>query len=317
MRRISFQIVLAVFYTAFCSSALAGPIDRLVGCITRKIEKPVSYFFVKTEKTSLTLHDAIRDKNISIELGDRLGAGFFGSAIEVKSVSDSLLATEIKNYRGKVFDGPVVLKLPHALKFRPQKSLGTAIKESRKELAIQQELEFHLEEIEVDSNYPSNPAWNKGVAPVVPIFSYLDTPRGILFFKPKVTGLTLKELNKIAKQNGGKLPLKYMRGLRDYYQFVQAVQSRMRPPNLPPINPDSWLGRLFKITPGFSPDIRPPNLVWIEDPNLLNALGYNRPGFISYELSQVPFNHGHYIKNIGMALKDYLREFMLYMKKAK
>ena len=101
-------------------------------------------------------------------------------------------------------------------------------------------------------------------------------------------------------------PDPYRSALKDHYDFVQAVYHTVRTP-----------GPLMGLLPGqpFSVDMRPPNLVWVEDPDTLSSLGYRRPGFVSFEMSAVPLNRPVYIESEGTSFEDYLAEFQTYMQR--
>ena len=291
------------------SRAQAGLFEKFMGCMAALTEKPFLETVENPEGELLTLRSRVeRQHYVTLDLGRRLGAGFFGTALMVHGISDGALEEALRIATGTRFTGAFVVKIPHAP--RGGVSLGRpwffSNDESRQELKTYEMIRGQLPRIEAHAAYPRDAAFLPGHLPAVPISGAFDSERGLLLFKMMLKGKGLKDLAVLANANGGALPDPYRSALKDHYDFVQAVYHTVRTP-----------GPLMGLLPGqpFSVDMRPPNLVWVEDPDTLSALGYRRPGFVSFEMSAVPLNRPVYIESEGTSFEDYLAEFQTYMQR--
>jgi hypothetical protein len=296
-----------VFFTFFSlSSAHAGIVDVIISKCAQYLEKPYLELVETNSKETLLLNTkefkTESEKNLvfGLTLGNKLGAGFFGQVVVVDEISDPDLEKLIRGIppKQKKYSGIVVVKIPHALRaINFGLPLPYTNAENQNEYAFYQKFMAQLKEIENSSLYPKNAAFQKGTLPAAPILYGLKSNRGFLIFKPLVKGLNLKQIAKIYAANGNKLSDEMTLALKNHYQLVQAV---------------------FEKT-GISIDIRPPNLVWLndktsEEKDQLKFLGYSKSGFIAYEMAQVPANKPQYIHAQGLSFEQYLQEYVDYLK---
>ncbi len=282
----------------------AGPLTRFATRCASILEKPFVETVENNEGEILFLRDrANPEQYVAIDLGRRLGAGFFGSALVVQSITDPDLEAQIRGAEGAHYTGDVVVKIPHA-----PRGFGRLVRpwlfaqiESKRELELYRQLAAHASTITTHPLFPQNAAYSQGVLPVAPISAALRTRRGLMLFKPLIRGKTLKDFSQIVAENNGQLPEPYLSALRDHYQYVQVLYSTLT------------VKRNMVMTTGFSGDIRPPNLVYVDDPELLEYLGYTKPGFVSYELASVPGSQPVYIDGKGKSFDEYLKEFLQYV----
>ena len=244
--------------------------------------------------------DSGKNLVFGLSLGNKLGAGFFGQVVILDQISDPDLEKLIRGIppKQKKYLGTVAVKIPHALRGI---NLGLPLPytnaENQNEYAFYQKFIFQIKDIESSSHYPKQASFERGSLPAAPILYGLKTNRGFLIFKPLVKGANLKQIAKIYSENGNKLSDEMVQALKNHYQLVQAV---------------------FEKT-GISIDIRPPNLVWVgnktaEEKEQLKFLGYTKPGFIAYEMAQVPANKPQYIQGKGLSFEQYLEEYIDYLK---
>jgi|GEM_PF-3004112 len=241
---------------------------------------------------------------IQLSLGRRYGAGYFGSVYRIEShVGDIQVPAG--------FDGALAAKFPHSERY-----LGTTLQYASRENASEYRnyrmILGRVPDIEASAHYPRNPPWPRGGIPVIPIFDRITTARETILIKPAIeNALSLKQL---ARKYGslderGRFifnpPARLRESLREIHAFVQAVADAVP-------SQKKLFSPLFGA--GYHADIRQPNLMWIEDPEMLRRLGYDpgRPTFILAELSQVPANYPMYRADITSAdqyeegLLDYL-----------
>lgn len=277
-------------------TAHAGPLSKLASCMVALIEPHYLKLVDYPDNRILLLSNKSKEGGmIGIALKDKLGAGFFGSVVRLEFVSDPEIDRQIRTYKGVEFSRGIVAKFPHSLKYVGfGRALPFTHSENVHEVEGYNEGENALPEIEKSESYPKDAAWNKGRMPVVPITHTINTERGLVIFKPELEGKGLKQIAKEFAANGEQLPEKYERGLRDMYDFVQAVYGGAK---------------------GRTTDIRPPNLMWVEDPALLEFLGYTRPGFVLFELSKVAGNVPQYINGKGLSFDAYREEYISYLKR--
>lgn len=113
--------------------------------------------------------------------------------------------------------------------------------------------------------------------PVVPIAHTLVTDKGAIVFKPRVMGLSVKELH---ARYGDRLPPEMVDSLKEIYGFSQALFERSKISSLHPSIPIGGRTRSMYI------DLNPSNFVWVEDRQELAKFGLTKPGFMLYELGE-------------------------------
>ena len=213
---------------------------------------------------------------IGVKLGGEVGAGFFSRVYDVSAVDDPQL---IQNY-----DGRVVAKIGHiGTNAAEVKQDGFSSRSLREENASYQVLQDNMAAIRADAGYPRDPAWGER-GPMVPILNYVETDGGPVLFKPFVRGRSPKNFMSMAD-----LTPEMRQGLEDLLAYGRATDRA--------------------VPGGFPSDLRPPNLLWIEDAAVLKAMGYKKPGWILVEQDMAPARSRHYVK---ADLKGYLDEFKTY-----
>jgi hypothetical protein len=120
----------------------------------------------------------------ALKLGGLVGKGFYGAVYLLDPASQALAPDHA---------GPIAVKLPHGWRYSPLRALKswmTGKKEDvaqasfitkarlRAEIATRKFLDDHVTLAERSSLYPTDPAWQKGTVPVVPILRVLETRRG-------------------------------------------------------------------------------------------------------------------------------------------
>jgi hypothetical protein len=126
--------------------------------------------------------------------------------------------------------------------------------------------------------------------------------QGGILIKPEMEGWTLGE---IYSRYGEDPPSRMIEALGEIHALAQVIRRKIK-------LRVARLGALPKIE-GLSVDIRPTNLFWIYQKKVLERVGYRRPGFILFELDQVPFNFPQYMGE-AMPFEAYLDEFRTYLK---
>jgi len=240
-------------------------------------------------------------------LGERKGAGFFGAVYVVKNYAE----LEPRYKRG--FDGPIVAKFPHALRFLSFLGPIKFIKKSTlRELDNLRFLEKHWKSIQQSPEFPKGAAFSNGRLPVVPILSVISTKGGTALIKPlleKGKVLFLKDIAELVEKNGGKLPDSYEgvnmeESLRDIYMLVQAIYKTVNVDGQP-----------------YSSDIRPPNLCFVRDPGLVKQFGMSKPGFALFELDQIPTRRIPCLSRAFIegdtTFEKYRDQFLLYVNNRK
>lgn len=301
-----FLAFVVLIFIATPDISQAGLIARIAGRCAALLEKPFLALVEERQNTVLFLHDKDRGNlPVTLSLGKRLGAGFFGSVARVDfidSISESFdIETALRTSNGRKFEGQLVAKLPHIFKHIGFGRANPIFNhESKKEIRNYRHLLSNLSKIEANSKHPKNPAWKKGHMPVAPIVASLNTERGLILLKPALEGKSLREIAKEAHARGDKdLPQEIKQALRDIYDFAQAIHDEVKP-----LKASYFPG----AATGYASDLRSPNLLYITKPELLKALGYKRPGFILFELSQVAKNQPQYIAGQGLSFDEYIGE---------
>lgn len=226
-------------------------------------------------------------KIFELDLGKKLGGGAFGNVYEVKKISDPSLVLSSPAV-------PLVVKFPHTVKGislgPPQITKAAILREAETSSLILKNLTL----IESDPHFPKETFWEPGKLPLIPTIKMIDTDQGPLLFKPLLK--KAKFINEISK-----LTPEMIKGLEDIYEMTQSIHRKLK------IN-------VGKKVEGFCLDIRPPNLAWIDDPEMLSALGFKRPGWVMFEMDQLTHNLAHYTNSNGFSFNQYLAEFRSYMK---
>lgn len=313
-------IVLSCLALSFAPSAQAGFFDRILSRCAALIEGPYKKLLESNKNQVLILTDKdTTDLNgthpwVALDLGKQLGAGFFGQVMILNEViSTNGLEKKLRNYNGSYFDGKLVSKIPHAFReIHMGRPIYVANKQSIAEYENYQLLKINLPAIELDSHYPLDASFEKGVMPVAPILGVIRTERGWILVKPLLEGLFLSDIKEIYIQNGNALPEDMIQGLKDHYQFIQAVYNVVKPPK------EYLFGLIKSKKPGdkgYSTDIRPPNFMWLKgetekEKAQLKFLGYKRPGFITFEMAMMPLNKAHYIEGPGLSQDEFISEFI-------
>lgn len=228
-------------------------------------------------------------------IGDHVGSGVYGAVYRLSASTEPGLAKALSEGRR------LVMKFPHAVKVggraRPLRATNRASNNEVREFA---DLESQFPQVSAHPGFPANAPWTR--LPVVPILRSIESDAGTIIIKPEITGMGLKEL---FQKYGTNLPKDIERGLREYYDFAQSLNQTVKV---------SVNRRGQQVTEGFSADLRPPNLIWVDDPEMFSLLGMTRPGFSSYELTQLAGNAPRYLQS-EMPFERYLENFKTYMKR--
>jgi hypothetical protein len=251
------------------------------GCMALLAEGPLLKVFANLENKNIATQ--LKDGSwVNLQLGKKLGSGFYGSFYFFDSKS-----------LPKLYSPELILgaKIPHSLP-GTSLSIGYAKREAEKEWRLYNRMIEVLYYIEDHPLYPKSHAWKIGSTPIVPIIESLETQKGRWLFKPIIKKAKfLKDLAQEYKQTG-ELSEAYKTCLWEVYKFAQA----------------------FYFVTGVSPDIRPTNWAYVDDPQMMRMLNYERPGFVLFEISQVPFNLKKYI-NPYFTFEQFLEEFETYLKR--
>jgi len=271
------------------SMAEAFKVPSLTECGTMAIiltEKPYQALTSDLKGQKLTLHEANnKNRPFTLQLADKLGAGYFGAVYLVEKTS-----LESLNY-----SFPIVVKFPHSMVVAPDIPFFFSVSENNKEAEFYKKIHEAIGSIQSQEGYPKDPAWNNGTLPIVPLLNRIVTERGPLLFKPVIKGAKfLSDLAPLYRQNGMKLPSVYVEALREIYDLTQAV---------------------FSAT-GVCIDLRPPNMVYIDDPKVFSVFGLKRAGFILFEMSAVVGNVPAFI-GPQHPFSEFLAQFEAYLKKEK
>jgi len=205
----------------------------------------------------------------NIKMGERLGHGGRASIYHIKELRGDSLPTGIDA-------DDLVLKLAF---FKKKKGLaiGNNLINNNSKKAIEREYEItnkifeNIGSYRTESHHPTNPAWNEDALPILPILSKLETEKGPALLKFKVKGKSFDDIVEHLKEN--RMKPEWESGLKDIYQWLQSVYHRT----------------------GINIDAAAHNLMWVEDPVLLNKIGYSRPGFVMFEADQTVLNQKMYI----------------------
>jgi len=212
-------------------------------------------------------------------LGERIGLGDRGGLYRIKQGSS--LAGIPTTVVG------LVAKIPHTIRFSGNpKPHPEAELEMKREIQTYDLLKSKWDAVELDPQFPKNPAWKGGVIPTAPILKSFESKQGTLLIKPEIHGESLKTLY---EKNGGNLPQEMESSLRDIYSTIKAISAQVRTP----IQDASQ-----KWTEGrpFYTDINPANLVWVSNPAQMALLGLNRPSFVFYEITPLINRLPQYLK---------------------
>lgn len=284
----------SLFLVCIPVSAYAGHLDMrrqlmtMVGACSQLLE-PVLHAVVEDHSNKpIQVFNSEREVIHAIELGRRMGRGFFGSVYVV----DGILPSEIVPFTTL----KMTVKLPHYLReFEWAGPMLHAEPAPRRELENYHFILSQISKLENDSQYPKNPAWNRGRLMVVPTLGSAETDRGLALFKPLVRGLFLKEIGARIHENGGELPVEMRQGLHDIYDLTQVIYRVVQVD-----------GKIH-----YSTDIRPPNLIWVYEEEMLNLLGMSRPGFALFEIDRCPMDVDAFIEG-STTFENYEKLFLDY-----
>lgn len=254
-------------------------VARVGGCLAHLTERPLIAFTHDHSGRQLSFNSSATGDSFDIQLGRRLGSGFYGGfyLVERSTLPD---VADV----GFAFG----VKIPHTF-FGTRQVMWHARKKAAQEFELYGSIQAAIPRIEAQKAYPKTPAWNLGQLPIVPIFATTETPQGRFLFKPIVNGKFLRDIATEIKKDG-ELPSHYRISLLELFALTQAV---------------------YQAT-GMSPDIRPPNFVFVDDPKTMRIMGLNRPSFVLFEMSQVPFNLPKYLAH-STPFEEFEREFLDYL----
>lgn len=230
---------------------------------------------VTKNRSNVTL---VTDQGIVLDLGEQLGKGSRGEALDLKSYSGLPLLDQ---------KGKYIAKLPHTLRGRSA-PMASATDSLKRELQIYESFTVNMNNLRSSSHYPKDPSWGESI-PLCKIHYSLDSPEGLVLIKDKIKGLSV---DKLLQRNGGKLTDEAKNSLKDIYDLNQSLYEKQ------------------KITIGnveapFSGDIAKGNVMWIEDPEVLGQFSFKRPGFVLLELD-VHYKNGPRFINGHMSFDEYL-----------
>ncbi len=226
----------------------------------------------------------------TITLAKRLGGGFFGSVYVIKKSDAPRL--------GGPFKGALTAKIMHYAKNLEQFGELVYVRGSTaRELANFEFLAGFARKIAADPRYPRDSAWKDGVLPVVPILSAVHTDFGLVLVKPLMEGHFLKDIGRIIRDNGGKIPPEIEKALVDVFNYVQATYAQVK----------------HADGSGYNTDIRPPNLIWVFKPELLELFQMRKPGIVLFEQDEVPLKQTIFIEATGdITLRMWLDQYRQY-----
>ncbi len=210
----------------------------------------------------------------TIEVGEKLGNGLGGAAYRV---------TAFENIQGAQGISPRALVVKFPLVFR--RAFGGAVMPhsrtlQEQELDIAELVSSRISQIEASPLFPAGPYWKSGHFPAAAVIARIETRYGPAILKPLLRGQGLLSL---LREHGTRLPPEMKASLRQMFQLFQAMRDTV------PMNGKHMFDQSGKDHGRrFSLDINPSNLVWIEDPAQLESLGLNRPGFVLFEIGEIP-----------------------------
>ena len=198
--------------------------------------------------TRVTESRLLKTKKGEIRLGRKLGAGAMGEVYEI--IADD--------------GGPPtqVIKLP-----RVSKATGKPFRYS--ENSLKREVEDYttvknsLEKAQKDPRFPKSPGWTKDTIPMVTIEDVEETEEGTGLVKPYTRAKALSKMDDLTPEQ--------VESLRELYDFSDSVEAAI----------PAKLGQMrFKV------DIKTSNIIWVDEPHLMNRMGLSRPSFVFMELSR-------------------------------
>lgn len=277
---------------ADCESLLrqATTVDYWIKLLKERIVDRISLEYQGGTQVDLPLKSGVTRH---LRVVARLGSGMYGTVYQIAESDDpGINAYLTQGYQ-------LVAKFPHLIghgRALHPTLLPIMQKAAQDEVRDYQRLVDAFARVQADPSFPQNSPWS--ALPLVPILESLDTAIGLVTIKPVVQGMDIAALG---RRYGRGLTPEIVKGLREYYDFTQALSHVLH-----------GEVRGHETTSGFSADIRPPNLVWIEEEASLRALKMTRPGFVAFELTQLQGNEPRYLSP-RMSFEDYLRLFQSYV----
>lgn len=273
-----------------------GISERLADYIARNLKGIVIDQNIVDQSDKNILIQNSSGEMISVHLGKKLGAGWFGSVYDLSAEEAKRLNID--------WQGPLIAKVGHIFRRLPFNIPYPRSRASlRRELVNYNAIVPNISKIESDSMLRFGPDlhWEQGSAPIAPIIGLFESEIGPILIKPKISGIELSDLKERLKTD--MLPREVEQSFSNIYYFAQAVRRHVKI--------EKGLFHFTKYQVGYSPDIRPSNGVWVSDPLLLEQLKMKRPGILFFEFDRVPGNYPQYI-HPQTSCEDYLQEVRKY-----
>lgn len=222
-------------------------------------------------------------KQVSLDLGQRLGSGMFGSAYD------------LKNATAFCPNCSAVVKFPHkSLVTHP----GSKMRETTSAGAIEEEVKTYnalseqVKKLNLDDGKDAF-AWPADQLPTAKILGTVQTEHGPALVKMKVPGRSLDKI--LAEDGAAGLTEEMAASLREIAKYELRLKDLANPSRR---IRGSRTGHEHLII-----DANPSNLVWVDDPKILAEMGMKRPSFMFYEMAPLQFRNNTELKQIVESLE--------------
>ncbi len=242
-----------------------------------------------------------RGNPIEFELGKKLGHGYNGSVYKLVNHSGVISVDDNNSF-------PFVVKMSNHYKdekdfLLPGKHDHSLNSEFEVEDFFRSKILGLWQTPELNAFRGS---WKAPQLPIAIAYNRIKSENGVFLIKPLVVGMFLSD---IAKQYGTRstdLPIEMRESLEQIYTFAQIIHKKV-------IVPGKLTGKPHDQ--GFSLDLKPENLVWVNDPKAMSFFGLKKPSFVFVEFSHYAGGDWAYHEN-KVSFETYFQVFLEYLKAA-
>lgn len=197
-------------------------------------------------------------KKVKLKVKKRLGYGNVGAVYDI----DLTHADGTKEF------GTVVGKSVH--RYRVVGQIGYMKASLPLEVHLKDRLQAMLPALQKNELYPKDSAFPSTVLPLAPMLGTVKTKKGDILLKRKLIGKTVADFG---RENLDKpsdfMPPEMEQSLKEIHGFIKAVETET-----------AKTGKPMYL------DLNPNNLMWVTDPALLAEIGFSRPSFVAFEMTE-------------------------------
>jgi hypothetical protein len=284
-----------------CITHFLPSVPEFRAAVSRRIKK---YYLDPSLGNFENTHLLLRPKNnlnksLELSVGKRIANGFNGTVYHVDDLKGAPSNFDLHSNW--------IVKMSNRSK--KEKLIGGVGKNDNsllKEFEIEDFFEKKVDDLwssgELDNK---SEKWVTGKLPISLTKVMIDSTDGVYLIKPLIKG---KSLGDIYSEFGTKnIPVEMKESLRDVFELGQIINRKIVVP--------AKIDKSGTAMP-FSLDLKPENLMWVDDVGSMKSFGLKKPGFVFVEFTHYSSNKWVYAES-KTSFDNYYQLFLDYVKASK